>query len=118
MDTQLGSSQAAGYPHEHYRRDRRVTVQKRCESDTVRWRMAQIEGVIADLERMVTALNIEIQAEELRSGVNDPAQFDYPILAMALTKRRANAMRSIDVLRRELAELNRVAVQKGELIIA
>jgi hypothetical protein len=37
---------------------------------------------------------------------------------MALTKRLENAKRSIDVLRRERTELDRVAVQKGELIIA
>ena len=118
MGTQLDSSQAPACPHEHYRHDRRVAVQKWRESDTARWRMAQIEGMITDLERMVTALNIEIQAEEVRSGVNDPARFDYPTLAMALTKRLENAKRSIDVLRRELTELDRVAVQKGELIIA
>jgi len=80
--------------------------------------MAQIEGMIADLERMVNALNIEIQAEEVRSGVKDPGRFDYPTLAIALMKRRENALRSIDVLRRAPPELDRVAVQKGELMIA
>jgi hypothetical protein len=98
--------QAHGYPNKHYRRDRRGDLRRHCESDTVRPRTAQVEGMIAALERMVNALNLAIQAEQVTSGVNDPAQFDYPTLATALIKRRKNAMRSIDVLRRDFTELD------------
>jgi flagellar FliJ protein len=80
--------------------------------------MAQMESMIAGLERMVKTLKTEIEAEQVRSGVNDPAQFNYPTIATALIRRRDNAMRTIDMLRRELTELDRVAKQTGEFIIA
>jgi hypothetical protein len=97
--------QAPRYPKKHYRRDRRVAVCEWREGNAARWRMSQIGGTIADLERMVNSLNIEIQAEQVRSGVNNPARVDYPTLATAMIKRRDNAMRSMDVLRRKLTEL-------------
>jgi hypothetical protein len=74
--------------------------------------MAQMESMIAGLERMVKTLKTEIEAEQVRSGVN------YPTIATALIRRRDNAMRTIDMLRRELTELDRVAKQTGEFIIA
>jgi hypothetical protein len=67
-------------------------------------------------ECTINRLNKEIQDEQVRSGINDPTQFDYPTIATALIKRCNNAMRSIDTLRRKLAELDRVA--EGEFIIA
>jgi hypothetical protein len=102
--------QVPGDPHKHDRRDRRIDARKRCESDAARWRTAQINGVIAGLERMVNTLEAEIQAEQVRSGVSNPAQFNYPTIATALIKRRVNATRSIDMLRRELTELERVSL--------
>jgi hypothetical protein len=107
-----------GDPNKNYRHDRKADVQKWCESDTARRRMAQMESMIAGLERMVKTLKTEIEAEQVRSGVNDPAQFNYPTIATALIRRRDNAMRTIDMLRRELTELDRVAKQTGEFIIA
>jgi hypothetical protein len=106
-----GVGHARGYPKQHYRRDRSVAVRELREGHAARWRMSQIKGMIADLERMVNSLDIEIQAEQLRSGVNNPARVDYPTLATAMIKRRDNAISSMDVLRRKLTEL-------GEFIIA
>jgi hypothetical protein len=104
----IAGGQSSAYPNKHYRRDRRADVRERCESDTARSRTAQVEGMIAALERMVNALNVAIQDEQVKSGVHDPAQFDYPTLATALIKRRNNVMRSIDLLRREFMEPERV----------
>jgi hypothetical protein len=106
-----GVGHAPTYPKQHYRRDRRVADCEWREGNAARRRMSQIKGMIADLERMVNSLDIEIQAEQLRSGVNNPARVDYPTLATAMIKRRDNAIGSMDVLRRELTEL-------GEFIIA
>ena len=82
-----------------YRADRKTDLRYR-EIDTPAGRLGQINGMIADFERMVNALTNEIQAEQVRSGVADPAQFNYPATAKAMIQRRDNAMRSIDVLRR------------------
>jgi hypothetical protein len=105
-------------PNKSYRRDRKIDALKRCESDTTHWQRAQINVVIVDLEHMMNTLKIEIEAEQVRFGVNDPKRFDYPTSATALIKRRDNAMRSIDMLRRELAGLERVVEQTGEFVIA
>jgi hypothetical protein len=101
-----------------YRRDRKIDALKRCESDTADWQRAQINVAIVDLEHMMNTLKTEIEAEQARFGVNDPTRFDYPTSATALIKRRDNAMRSIDMLRRELARRDRVVEQTGEFIIA
>jgi len=98
-----------------YRRPRNGDARKWCENDAARWRIAQIKVMISDLERTVSTLKTEIQDEQVRSGINDPTQFDYPTIATALIKRCGNAMRSIDTLRRKLPELDRVA--EGEFII-
>jgi hypothetical protein len=110
--------QASGYPNKHYRRDRRIAIRKWSESDSAQRRMTQIKGMIADLERMVNGLGIEIQAEQVRSRVNNPTRFDYPTLATALIKRRDNARRSIDALRQNLIDLDRVAMKKDAFNIA
>ena len=91
--------QAPVEPNKSYRADRKTDLRYR-EIDTPAGRLGQINGMIADFERMVNALTNEIQAEQVRSGVADPAQFDYPTTAKAMIQRRNNAMRSIDVLRR------------------
>jgi hypothetical protein len=98
-----------------YRRPRNGDARKWYGNDAARWRIAQIKVMISDLECTVNTLKTEIQDEQVRSGINDPTQFDYPTIATALIKRCSNAMRSIDTLRRKLAELDRLA--EGEFII-
>jgi hypothetical protein len=105
-------------PNKSYRRDRKIDALKQCESDTAHWQRAQINVAIVDLEHMMNPLKAEIEAEQARSGVNDPTRFDYPTSATALIRRRDNAMRSIDMLRRELAGLDRVVEPTGEIIVA
>jgi len=99
-----------------YRRTRSGDVRKWCENDAARWQIARIKVMISDLECTVNTLKTEIQDEQVRSGINDPTQFDYPTIATALIKRCNNAMRSINTLQRKLTELDRVA--EGGFIIA
>ena len=46
---------------------------KKFQVDEKRRRVAQIEGMIADFQRMSVDLEREIQTEQERAGMNDPA---------------------------------------------
>ena len=72
--------------------------------EETRRRVAQIDAMIADFDRMVGALDDAIRAEQNRSGIHDPAHVAYSITARAMTQRRDNLNRSIDALKRQLAE--------------
>ena len=67
---------------------------KRFQIDDARRRLAQIDAMIAEFERMAQDLNRDIQAEEQRSGMSDPKHFAYPPLAAAARTRRENLLRS------------------------
>jgi len=71
---------------------------KKFQVDEKRRRVAQIEGMIADFQRMSVDLEREIQTEQERAGINDPAHFAYPI------QRRENLTRSADELRIQLED--------------
>ena len=77
---------------------------KKFQVDEKRRRVAQIEGMIADFQRMTTDLEREIQAEQERAGINDPAHFAYPTYAKAAIQRRQNLTRSADELRVQLED--------------
>ncbi len=77
---------------------------KKFQVDEKRRRVAQIEGMIADFERMSSDLEREIQHEQERAGINDPAHFAYPTYAKAAIQRRENLVRSADELRGQLDE--------------
>jgi flagellar protein FliJ len=77
---------------------------KRFQVDEKRRRVAQIEMMIADFERMANELDREIKAEEARSGINDTAHFAYPTYAKAAKTRRDNLQQSADNLRGQLDE--------------
>ena len=59
-----------------------------------RRRVAQIETMIAEFQRMSADLDREIAAEEAKAGISDPAHFAYPTYARAATQRRDNLRRS------------------------
>src|SRR5260370_763459 len=61
---------------------------KKFQVDEKRRRVAQIEGMIADFQRMSVDLEREIQSEQERAGINDPAHFAYPTYAKAAIQRR------------------------------
>src|SRR4051812_49855375 len=95
---------------------------KKFQVDEKRRRVSQIEGMIADFQRMSVDLEREIQTEQERAGINDPSHFAYPTYAKAAIQRRGNLTRSPAELRlpRESAKgpLGEAfeGLKKGELL--
>ena len=77
---------------------------KKFAVDERRRKVAQIEAMIAEFERMATELEREIQVEQERANIHDPSHFAYPTYAKAAITRRANLKRSIDELRIQLED--------------
>lgn len=77
---------------------------KKFQVDEKRRRVAQIESMIADFQRMSVDLDREIQTEQDRAGINDPAHFAYPTYAKAALGRRDNLRQSADNLQGQLDE--------------
>ena len=75
---------------------------KRFQVDEKRRKVAQIEGMIAEFERMAVDLDREIRVEQDRAGIHDPAHFAYPTYAKAAMQRRENLKRSADELKVQL----------------
>jgi flagellar FliJ protein len=71
---------------------------KKFQLDEKRRRVAQIEAMIADFERMASELDREIATEQERAGIHDPAHFAYPTYAKAAMGRRENLKRSAEEL--------------------
>ncbi len=77
---------------------------KRFQLAEKRRRVAQIETMIADFQRMAGELEREIAAEQQRAGIHDPAHFAYPTYAKAAIARRDNLKRSAGELTMQLKE--------------
>jgi flagellar protein FliJ len=75
---------------------------KKFQVDDRRRRVMQIEGMIAEFDRMATDLEREIQVEQDRAGINDPGHYAYPTYAKAAINRRDNLKRSADELKAQL----------------
>jgi flagellar FliJ protein len=75
---------------------------KRFQLNEKRRKVAQIEAMIADFQRMASDLEREIVAEQERVGIHDPTHFAYPTYAKAAIARRENLKRSIDELAAQL----------------
>src|SRR6201987_716241 len=75
---------------------------KKFQVDERRRKVAQIEGMIAEFERMATDLDREIKGEQERAGIHDPAHFAYPTYAKAAMGRKDNLKRSADELKVQL----------------
>jgi flagellar protein FliJ len=75
---------------------------KRFQVDERRRKVAQIEGMIAEFDRMGVDLEREIKTEQDRAGIHDPGHFAYPTYAKAAIQRRENLKRSADELREQL----------------
>ncbi|HSV25163.1 MAG TPA: flagellar export protein FliJ [Xanthobacteraceae bacterium] len=71
---------------------------KKFQLDEKRRKVAQIEAMIADFQRMGADLEREIVAEQERAGIHDPTHFAYPTYAKAAIARRENLKRSVDEL--------------------
>lgn len=67
---------------------------KRFQVEEKRRRVSQIEAMIAEFARMAGDLDREIETEEKRAGISDPAHFAYPTYAKAARSRRDNLLHS------------------------
>ena len=77
---------------------------RKFQVDEKRRKVAQIEGMIAEFERIATDLEREIKTEQDRAGIHDPGHFAYPTYAKAAMQRRENLKRSANELRGQLEE--------------
>ncbi len=75
---------------------------KRFQVDDKRRRVAQIEMMIAEFDRMAADLEREIAAEEQKAGITDPNHFAYPTYARAAAQRRDNLRQSAENLYSQL----------------
>jgi len=67
-------------------------------------RVAQIESMISEFERISSDLEREIKTEQDRSGIHDPGHFAYPTYAKAAIQRRDNLKRSANDLKIQLED--------------
>ena len=77
---------------------------KKFQLDEKRRKVAQIETMIAEFDRVAGELEREIWIEQDRAGIHDPAHFAYPTYAKAAISRRENLRRSVDELRIQLED--------------
>jgi len=75
---------------------------KKFHVDEKRRKVAQIEAMIAEFDRIAGDLDREIKTEQDRAGIHDPAHFAYPTYAKAAIARRENLKRSADELKTQL----------------
>ena len=71
---------------------------KKFQVDEKRRKVAQIEAMIAEFERIAADLDREIQAEQDRTGIHDPSHFAYSTYAKAAIGRSDNLKRSTEEL--------------------
>jgi len=81
---------------------------KKFQVDEKRRKVAQIEAMIAEFERIATDLDREIKVEQDRAGIHDPGHFAYPTYAKAAMTRKENLMRSADELKTQLDDAQAV----------
>jgi flagellar export protein FliJ len=78
---------------------------KRFQINEQRRKVAQVEGMIAEVQRMANVLDSEVRAEEERVGIHDPAHFAYPMFAKAAMQRRENLKQSAAKFNLQLGEV-------------
>jgi len=88
----------------------------RFRRDEKRRQVADIEAMIADLNRKYDDLDQQVRVEEQRTGVTDPAHFNYSMSAKASRVRRDNLLKSIGELKDQAVTVqNALAEQEAEL---
>jgi flagellar export protein FliJ len=75
---------------------------KKFQVDEKRRKVAQIETMIAEFDRIAAELDREIKVEQDRAGIHDPGHFAYPTYAKAAITRRENLRRSAGELKQQL----------------
>ena len=73
-------------------------------TDSARRMTSQIERIIANFNRDINDLNRAIEAEHIRTRIDDPNHFAYSTAAQAMAQRRSNLVQSIDRLKHQLAD--------------
>ena len=68
---------------------------KRFEADEKARKVADLEHMIREFETIAADLDRQIQAEEDRTGVKDPAHFAYSTFAKSASQRRDNLRASV-----------------------
>jgi flagellar export protein FliJ len=81
---------------------------KRFQVEEKRRQVAQIDSMIAEFNRMSAELDVQINAEQERTGIRDTNHFAYSTFAKAAMQRRDNLRASADELR-----VQREAAQDG-----
>lgn len=87
---------------------------KRFQLDEKRRKVAQVEMMIAEFERMASDLDREIQNEEQKAKISDPTHFAYPTYARAAMVRRDNLRGSADNLKGQLDDARRAVEEAFE----
>ena len=77
---------------------------KKFQVDEKRRQVTQLETMINEFERMAHELDVQIEAEQNRSGIHDVTHFAYPTFAKASRTRRDNLIASANDLKGQLAE--------------
>ena len=85
---------------------------KRFQLDEKRRKVAQLEMMIAEFDRMAGDLDREIQHEEHKAKISDPTHFAYPTYARAAMGRRDNLRESAANLKGQLDDA-RAAVEEA-----
>ena len=75
---------------------------KKFQVDERRRQVVQIETMIAEFDGIANDLDREVQVEQDRAGIHDPAHYAYPTYAKAAMTRRDNLKRSADELKGQL----------------
>jgi flagellar export protein FliJ len=87
---------------------------KRFQVDEKRRKVMQIEGMIAEFDRMAAELEREIKTEQDRANIHDPSHFAYPTYAKAAIQRRDNLRRSADELKGQLNDAKEALAESFE----
>lgn len=75
---------------------------KRFQLDERRRQVGQLETMIEEFSRMIADLDVEIAAEQRRTGIEDEKHFAYSTFARAARQRRANLQTSVSELTSQL----------------
>lgn len=70
--------------------------------------LLQLDMMIAEFERMATELDVQISAEEKKSGITDINHFAYPTFAKAARQRRDNLRASQNDLLQQRANVQAI----------
>ncbi len=87
---------------------------KRFEADEKARKVADIEHMIREFEGMANDLDRQINAEEERTGIKDPAHFSYSTFAKSASQRRDNLRASVDGLKAKLETAQRERDEAAE----